>query len=333
MIKFLASIVLSLTLFAEHTHTNDIPARLQWFPNAGYCGEMSLISAGLYYGQYLSQYDVRALVTQDGSQTNGSLLIGVNASEAAKKMRLTYEDWDPDLQENTDQFLIWMKQHIVAGHPVAFGVYANQYIFNHTTDPNAGDPDYDHIVSATVLASHHFVTDPSYYGDDEVGFNDNGYFDNQNTPVYFFTYDFQHFPASRQEANNPNGPIYALSNDGANYGIAITGVADLNQETLPVRIETNFNDENPPIVNGSNQRPLPMPLTLKVTISGLDPNTTYNLYRYDNLAIVPDSAFNANARAACQKWTFKPDGSTHVLMEKIQSDEQVIYRCVASSAP
>ena len=32
---------------------NPIPPRLQWNENNGYCGEMSFISAGLYYGQYL----------------------------------------------------------------------------------------------------------------------------------------------------------------------------------------------------------------------------------------------------------------------------------------
>jgi hypothetical protein len=40
--------------------SNDIPPRLQWNHNAGYCGEVSLISAGLYYGQYISQYDARS---------------------------------------------------------------------------------------------------------------------------------------------------------------------------------------------------------------------------------------------------------------------------------
>lgn len=331
MIKYLLFAVASWPLFAEYTRFNDIPARLQWFTNSGYCGEMSLISAGLYYGQYLSQYDVRALVLDN--QTDGTLLLGVNASKAAHKMHLHYEDWDPELQENTEQFLIWIKQMVVAGHPVAFGVYANQYIFNNDTNPNAGDPDYDHIVSTVFLSSEHFLTDPSYYEKDVVGFNDNGYFDNGTTPVYFFTYTFQDFPKNRQEANRQSGPIYSLSNDGCNYGIAITGVKDDDHDTLPVRIETNFNYENPPIAHHSNQRPPPMPLTLTVIVSHLDPGTTYHLYRYDNVAVVPDSEFNAKAEAASEKWIFIPSGDTHVLTQRILSDEQVIYRCVKANAP
>ena len=34
---------------------NAIPARVQWNENNGYCGATSIISAGLYYGQYVSQ--------------------------------------------------------------------------------------------------------------------------------------------------------------------------------------------------------------------------------------------------------------------------------------
>lgn len=332
MIKYLLFTLTSIVAFAEYTRFNDIPARLQWFTNSGYCGETSLVSAGLYYGQYLSQYDVRAFAT-GGSQTDGTLLIGVNASKAAHKMHLHFEDWDPDLQENTEQFLIWMKEHIGAGHPVAFGVYANQYLFSNNTDPDAGDPDYDHIVSAVMLRSDHFLNDPSYYEKDILGFNDNGYLDNGTTPVYFFTYNFKDFPASRKEANRPNGPIYALSNDGTNYGIAITGVKDLHHDTLPVRIETDFNYENPPIVDGSNERPPSMPLTLTVIVSHLDPHTSYNLYRYDHVSVVPNSDFNAQASAASRKWTFTPDGNVHILTEQIRSDDQVIYRCVKSDAP
>jgi len=45
----------------------DLPTQVQWPANFGYCGEISFIVAGLYYGQYLSQYDARALVSRDGS--------------------------------------------------------------------------------------------------------------------------------------------------------------------------------------------------------------------------------------------------------------------------
>jgi hypothetical protein len=39
----------------------NIPTRLQWEENDGYCGEVSLISGGLYFGQYGSQFDTRVM--------------------------------------------------------------------------------------------------------------------------------------------------------------------------------------------------------------------------------------------------------------------------------
>ncbi len=332
MTKFFLILTLPFVLLAD-TLQIDVPARLQWFHNTGYCGETSFISAGLYYGQYLSQFDVRALVTPDGSQTGGSLLLGINDARAADIMHLTYEEWDTSSQENTDQFLIWLKQKIVEQNPVVIGVYANQYKFYQKTNPHAGDPDYDHIVSAMSLISDHSLTDPSYYPSDQIGFNDNGYWEHQKTPVYFFTYGFELFQADRVGANAPDGPIYSLADDGSNYGIAITGIKDLNGDTLPVRIHTNLNYEKPEIAERSNQRPHPMALTLNVTISDLDPDTSYILYRYDRLDAVPDSEFNANGAAALEKWAFQPTSSTYVHIQTIQSNETAVYRCVQASAP
>ena len=42
-----------------------MPPRIQWNANFGYCGEVSIISAGLYFGQYMSQYDARAIASAD----------------------------------------------------------------------------------------------------------------------------------------------------------------------------------------------------------------------------------------------------------------------------
>jgi len=57
-------------LFLGEEKTQKIISRrvFQWDANYGYCGEVSLISAGLYYGQYISQYDARALASPNVPQ-------------------------------------------------------------------------------------------------------------------------------------------------------------------------------------------------------------------------------------------------------------------------
>jgi hypothetical protein len=111
----------------------------------------------------------------------------------------------------------------------------------------------------------------------------------------------------------------------------LTGTADPSHETEPVRVATNLNYESPQIRNNTSQRPAPMPLTLTVTVAGLKPGTTYNLFRYDSVASVPNTDFNANKSLASQEWTFTAGGASYRMTQVIESDEEVIYRAVPAA--
>jgi hypothetical protein len=315
---------------------NDIPPRLQWNENFGYCGEVSMISAGLYYGQYLSQYTARAIASQNTPQylAKSQLMLGVNDQYAAEKMHLKAIAWDTSAEKNTRQFLTWIKQNVLKGYPVIIGIYTNEYLFYNKKNPKAGDPDFDHIVPVFGIGSHHSLNRTDYYDDDVIYFSDNGLWGNSSYPPYIFSYPFALFQANRSQANAKNGSIYSLSNSGSNYGIAIAGIIDLNGDTLPIRVDTNLNDEKPEIENGTNFPPDPMPLTLIITLSHLELHILYNLYRYHDLELVPDSHFNAHAAQAYEKWQIQIDeGSTFVMTQQIQSDEVAVYRAVKATAP
>ena len=83
-----------------------IAPRLQWNANYGYCGEVSFISAGMYYGQYTSQWTARSLASPGTPQTEeeSQLLIGVNDVEAAERMRLQAVPFDSELQRSTRSY-------------------------------------------------------------------------------------------------------------------------------------------------------------------------------------------------------------------------------------
>lgn len=332
---FLLMTLAALNLFgyANSWHVN-MPPRSQWNGNFGYCGEVSLISAGLYYGQYISQYDARAAACNGGLQSTNQLLIGVNDQLAATKMHLNSIEWNTDAEETTTQFLDWIKQNITQGYPVIIGIYNNEYLFDGTTDPFAGDPDYDHIVPVSQIDSNSSHSNAPSYTDDRISFSDNGIWETSGRPTYTFSYIFHAFKANRKKANAPNGPVYSLPNTNSNYGIAITGVMDLNGDTLPVRVETSVNYEYPVIENGSNTRPAPMPLSLTITVSHLETGVLYNLYRYNTLESVPNSEFNAHASDAYESWQFQIDsGSTYSMTEDIHSNEIAVYRAVKATAP
>ncbi len=323
---------------------NDLVPRLEWDQNFGYCGETSFITAGLYYGQYCSQYTARALTSpgvpqyEDGSQ----LLIGVNDQDAAAAMRLSVIEWDSISETDTDDFLAWIKQFVLAGNPVIIGVFNNEYLLYGDTDPDAGDETYDHIVLAYGIGSNQPLADTSFYPDDILYIIDNGLWGAFRNPPYYFSYQFSPFESDREDANSPNGPIYSLNDDARNFGVAMTGVMDLNNDTIPVRVETNVNYEIPEILQGqdvdnpppgANAPPPPIPLTLTVTVSIPDQTMDYNLYYYNDFAKVPTSHFNTNRGNAYKTYLIPHNsGSTYVLSIDILSNEVAAFRAVSTSA-
>ncbi len=320
----------------DHTVVNPIPPRLQWKANWGYCGEVSFISAGLYYGEYISQYDARALASPGVPQNlkDSQLLLGKNDLKIAAAMHLNMMRWDAHAESSTPQFLGWVKDNVAQGYPVVFGIYMNYYRFYGRRNHDAGNPLYDHIVPVYGVSSHRPLPSDVYDGHDTLSFNDNGEWYQGGTPVFQFTYRMDHFPQARRQANKPAGALYAIDSGGQNYGVAFTGVMDADHETMPVRVATSVNDERPHIRNGSAQRPQPMPLTLTVTVSGLTPGVSYKLYRYDRLDLTPDGHFNANAAFAARIWDIDiASGSTYTVTEAIMSDDEAVYRAVPASAP
>lgn len=326
--KFAFTLLAASLAYAD-VRTNSVPSRLHWQNNASYDGETALISAGLYYGQYLSQFDVRALITPGGDQTGGKLTIAENGSSAAMQLHLRTEEWNN--AGNSQQFLTWLKLKLAVGIPVVFGVYANRTLFGPGPMDHA---EYDHIVCARTILSRSSISDPTYYPTDQIGFTDAGLFRPEKTNNYNFHYNIARFQSSRSDADIPTSLVYSLPSDAPNYGIAILGVADMNGDTLPVRLEASPSHETPSIDSNSNLRPPSIPLELTITISNLEPAVPYILYRYNQLSSVPESQFNANEAQSDQKLPFSIDsGSTYTITQMIQSDQVAVYRCVRASAP
>lgn len=320
---------------AQSTWRNDIGPRYQWNHNGGYCGEVSLISAGLYYGQYISQYDARAAAGNlPQYRLKSQLLLGVNALQAASAMHLAAFAWhEPRGGDSTDGFLVWIKRNVVRGYPVVIGLFTNENRFYGNRHPRAGST-YDHIVPVIGIDSAHLRDDSGYYTGDVITFSDNGLWGTRRDAPYFFSYEFGKFQRTRAAANARHGPVYSLPDDKRNYGIAIAGIKDPDNETLPVRVTTNVNYERPQIVEGSTRRPPPERLVLTITVSGLKKGERYNLYRYNALSSIPDDAFNAKAAKAFERWAIAGRGDGEFVMtEKIMSDEVAAYRAVPADAP
>ena len=317
---------------------NNLPPRLQWGANKGYCGEVSFISAGMYYGQYVSQYDARALASPGVAQniTSSQLLLGINDAAAATKMHLNYSTWDNSGSSNTNNFLLWVKSKVAAGYPVVIGLYNNEYLLYQNSNLSAGDAEYDHIVLVSGVGTYNNISDTTtYYSGDSIQFDDHGLWtDSSGSPPYIFKSTMSAFQGTRQQANSPTAPVYTLSNSTKNYGIAITGILDTNKDTLPVRLTTSQNYETPAMVDGTSTRPASSTITLTITVSNLTPGVSYNLYKYNSMSSVPDSSFNAKASQAAQSWKVSiTSGTTYQFIQTINSSDVAVFRAVPATSP
>jgi hypothetical protein len=211
---------------------------------------------------------------------------------------------------------VWMRDRLRAGVPVIFGEFLSDA---------GGDPDYDHIVPA-VGASSAAATSSNYL-------------------TFFNLYDaaplvlkFSRLNATRR------GCARSLQSGGCipsnvDYGVAVTGVADANKVTLPVRLDVDRRDEpNTSPVNKRDPdeyRTAPQPaaqLRGSVTVSGLTPKASYRLMRYASAAAVPTkgsaAAFLASAYTASVDFVAAGAEWRYADPVPFLSSSTTFYRCV-----
>jgi len=287
--------------------------------NDGYCGEVSAQMAALKHGNWLSQYDIRALAhpqrNEEAAQRH-QLLVGntaypQNDEKAAAGMHLKYEYFPRSTESSqsarTAAFMSWIKASTRRGHVPNIGIYCK----------GCGHTEYDHIVSVLSYESdhdddEHYASDWLVFGD-HIGVQPAG--GELNGNVYRMSLDLESATfGSRAQADSSSRGDYTIPNDSANYGLAHTGVVDPSSELLPVRLSTGSLAELPPIEQGQLTRPPPAPLTLTANVSGLDPllSTRYVLLAFREPSTVPDSSFLRSSHAcALASFNFTAAGQTH----------------------
>lgn len=291
----LVSVLFSLQAQAQTIQKLNIPGRLQWDNSNGYCGELSIQSIGLYYGNYISQDVCRKLA-------GGEVLFGnLNGETVIDKLSFTSDSWNFN-QSGThyQNYLVWVKQHLNNSHPVIITVYVD----------GESNADYDHIIPAIGFKSK----SASLFDDaDELMF-----YDNYDSNLY--TRTFQSMWDSRSMKGNGASNLYCIPKE-VDYGTAITGIKDINHITKPVHLSISRWDE-PNITLGE----MPTQLTANIEIDSLTVGEKYTLLRYNNYASVPSTSFDpAGASSAIY---FTAANAKKYISDKFMSDASVFYRCV-----
>ena len=222
----------------------------QWENNDGYCGEVSLMQAGLAHGQWMSQLNTRLVcgtgLLQAGPPNacamhahtpnyNAQLLIetpgtGVtgphvyaNAAQCMANARLSGTTFPYARQSagmaGYEQYMAWVKARVIAGDQVTLAVLLN----------GGSDAQYDHEVSVLKIGTNHAVTDARYYPDDVIYFDDHGVYtlegrkfgtnpgippgagaDRKGCTPYVFGYSFASLPNTRAGANRRGAQGYSV---------------------------------------------------------------------------------------------------------------------------
>lgn len=307
--------------------TSWLPMRIQWLANAGYCGETSFVQSGLVHGQYISQFDVRDMLSQHQSDNKDQLLLGVNDKKAATLLKLNYEYFTPNA--DTAAFLAWVKRHTAAGHPVVSAFLTNfrdDFFGVAEAELKPGQDEYDHIVTVVDVSG-------SSTKDYTISFYDHGLWDGGSgtgqdlNPTGKFTYKVKDISKSRTQANLANTPYSLVDSSQYKYAIALTGPAGTDPSVnCPVYIKTTPNEELPIMEEHSDARPPHSDMKLTVTAYGLSSKGSYTVYMYTSLASVPGKGDDPS-EAAVDHWDFAGGKSTHVITTSVKSDTFAAFRC------
>jgi hypothetical protein len=222
----------------------------QWENNDGYCGEVSLIHAGMANGQFMSQfnerlvcgtglsqsgvpgacaahnnvpnYNAQVLIEDPGTGVSGpnpyadAALCAANARLAA--VTFPYETAATG-KPGYQQYMSWIKAQVIAGRQVTIGVLLN----------GGSDPQYDHEVSVLMIGTNHAPDDPTYYPDDVLYFDDHGVYtlsgtkwgknpaippgagdDTVGCTPYVYGYPFASLAQTRAGANRRDAQGYSI---------------------------------------------------------------------------------------------------------------------------
>ena len=293
----LLSIIFCLSINAQVSSRLNIPPRIQWPNNDGYCGENSIQMCGLYYGNYISEGLCRTVA-------GGELLIYVNDTVALEAFSFTYKEWNPNVSSpQYTSYLNWVKQYLDTKIPVIITVYVS----------GMTDPDYDHIIPAIGFNASSVNT---YSATDSLTYNTN--FD-----LVPFSRVFSTLYGTRAVANNSAPfPYYVPKN--VDYGVAVTGNKDPNHLTKPVHIVLDSTDE--PNVSLGKAACI---LRATITCDSLTPGQSYALLRYNNYQTVPSISFNPSGANSVVNFT--ATSVTKTVSDSFMSDSAVFYRCVPYS--
>lgn len=255
---------------ALYSRRLNVPARIQWWTDGGYCGSVSIQSNALNFGVWISEALIRKAAPNGGGHGNPSAgyeILHTNIETALQSLKLTYNAWPYKTapQPQYPAYLQWLKQELVAGHPIVVFVLCSGDRHN-----SYGLAEYDHIEPVFGIYSNSsletdgdtvFPDDVLVHGSDWDQF---GYYRRFDTMVDSAKHGSKLTGNCSKAAAHGGGAneAYPCFMDDINYGYAITGFVDPLERSVYTSLSVDGDGAEPQ--QGS------LALTGTVTVHGPD---------------------------------------------------------------
>ena len=333
----LVTVQLLAEFSANATVNLPIRNRMQWLENDGYCGETSIQEVALYYGTYISQYDVRKIFDPTQQQDLAELENWEKVADTIK-LKISPFPFDSYPTPQYKAFSGWMKGQLAKGYPVALATWLatnpNDVKYGGTNstlglesvglaDATPVNLPYPYPVDPGPLAQiDHFITATGYVGADDAKYNpaDLALITNHALSTYTWAHRFGLLFDTRANSGNSRDYVITLPQTYC-FGLSFTGNVDGTRDNRPVRIELDRIDE-PNLIKGET----PVDYQANLTITNLRKGARYVLYRYNTPASIPLKNYAGSKFTS--KVDFRATASTQTLSASIPSNSFAAFRCV-----
>uniref|UniRef100_A0A0G4GXC6 Peptidase C39-like domain-containing protein n=1 Tax=Chromera velia CCMP2878 TaxID=1169474 RepID=A0A0G4GXC6_9ALVE len=308
----------------------DVQQRFQWQTNYGYCGEVSLQIAAMYWGTWVSAWTIREMkIAQDYMNTrrwigqeekDSQYVIRDGEDPIIAALHLQYSPFASNSipAPQYEPFMVWMKRQIQSGSPVIFATFVH----------SSQDEWYDHIAVGHGILSD-TVNDSQFRSRDVILWSPLQYSNLGGTDS---GYTFGSFSNTRRGTDGRRqSEIFQVPRDTC-FGIAISGHDNWRADSTRVSVEYEpFPDEN--YLSGCNRgtrcfRPDENE-PLVATVHDLTPGQSYTLLRFDGPANLPSGDYCAS-NAFTRRWDFTARGTTHSVRDRVHQLDVSFFRAVSA---
>jgi len=292
----------------------DIPGRQMWGwgpGKSGYSGSCTTQMVGIYFGNYVSQDQVRAIAGGD------EILIEKNLLTALASFQYNFTAFESTKKEQYKNFIIWLKSNLDMGHPVIVGVF-----WKGPTSSHRANGMYDHIIPIVGYSSQDVVR---YHDDDIIYWYDLYQKEMRSSKVIDWVRTRETCVSQTLAPKQPYD--YCLPKEKG-WGVAVYGNR-MDKEASKLVMPSHLrlpNWQEPDFSREDEAGEKPVSTQVKVDCGNLTPKKQYVLLRYNASHYLPQSDFLKSDYERQFPFTAKkPIFSTP---DNIQTDSTMFYRCI-----